>query len=90
LLGGALLATAMGLSGSLLGCATVGMAAASAKFAQKRGLVKDNPALRRFGQLIARDVQPYTNVLLRTYLRGSTPAINVLSLRRQFNRAAKK
>ena len=89
LVGGALLAASLGLAGSLLGCATVG-SAVGAKLAKKKGLIVENPALSRVKRIIARDVQPVTTRLLRSYLGGTTPAINVLSLQRRIQSTSLK
>jgi hypothetical protein len=89
LVGGALLAASLGLAGSLLGCAAVG-SAVGAKLAKKKGLIPENEALGRVKRMVARDVQPIANRLLKSYLGASTPAINVLSLQRTMQLASEK
>ncbi len=90
LVGGALLAAIMTVSGQIIPCAAVGAVAAGVKFAKQKGLVKANPSLHRLGRMIARDIQPFTNRLMQTYLRGSAPAINVLSLQRRIKKISAK
>jgi hypothetical protein len=89
LVGGALLAASLGLAGSLLGCATVA-SAVGARVAKKKGLIPENPALGRVKRMVVRDIQPVANRLLKSYLGGSTPAINVLSLQRVMQTASEK
>jgi len=86
LYGGALLAAAMGIAGSILGCVAVSTVAGT-KIAKRKGWLKENAALARLGRMISRDLQPYTDVLLKTYLGGTDPAINVLSLQRRISAA---
>jgi hypothetical protein len=88
LVSGALLAASLGLAGSLLGCATVG-SAVGAKFAKKKGLISENPGLGRVKRMAIRDVRPIADRLLKSYLGGSAPAINVLSLQRTMQSASK-
>jgi hypothetical protein len=90
LVGGAILAAAMGLTTGLLGCAAASAAAAGGQIAKKKKWIPDNPGVQRIGRMIARDVQPYTDTLLKGYLGGTAPAVNVLSLQRRIETAAKK
>jgi hypothetical protein len=89
LLGGILLATALGLSGSLLGCAVTGAVTAGTKVAKKKGWVNRSRELDRLGKMIARDLQPYTDKLLSTYFGSETPTINVMSMQRRIEKAQK-
>lgn len=90
LLGGAAVAAAMGLAGSVLGCASAAAFAAGLKFAKRKGLIKEDASVQRMGRMIARDLQPYTDALMATYLGATGPAINVLSLRRRILNASTK
>jgi hypothetical protein len=87
LFGGAIVAASMGITGSLFGCATTVALAAGLKLAKGKGLIKNDPAISRLGRIISRDVQPYTDALLRGFLGGTAPAINILSLRRRIRSA---
>jgi hypothetical protein len=87
LLGGVLVATAMGVSGSLLGCAATGAVGTVANVAKKKGWLKESTELKRLGRLVARDLQPYTDAALSAYFASNTPAINVLSVRTQIKAA---
>jgi hypothetical protein len=88
LFGGAVVAAALGLAGSLSGCATTIALTAGAKLA--KGKIGKNPPLARLSRMISRDLQPYTNSLMGKFLGGTPPAINVLSLRRRILNASQK
>ncbi|HEX8166280.1 MAG TPA: hypothetical protein VF601_10905 [Beijerinckiaceae bacterium] len=79
-----LLAGAMGLTGGLTACAGAIVAASAGKIAKRKGWLKNNKAAQRFGQMIVRDLQPHMDRVLASYVGGTLPAVNVLSIRRTF------
>lgn len=90
LIGGALLAAAMGFTTGLLGCAATGAVAAGRQLAKNKKWLPDNSSIQRLGRIVARDVQPYTDVLLKGYLGSTSPAIGVLSLQKRIEAASQK
>ena len=79
-----LIAGTLGLTGSLLGCVATGGLAVATKVAKKKGWIRSNGATERLKRIVARDIQPFTNMMLKSYLRTTGPAISVLSLRKRF------
>jgi hypothetical protein len=82
-----LIAGALGLTGSLFGCAVVGGTALGSHLAKKKGWLKGSEAVERLRRLIARDLQPAVDLVLKAYLGASAPAINVLSIRKRVQSA---
>jgi hypothetical protein len=78
----ALIASALGLSGSLLGCAGAAAAGCAVKVAKKKSWAPHSKPLSRFTGLLKRDLQPHVNKLIAAYVGVDVPAVNVLSLRR--------
>jgi hypothetical protein len=87
LVGGTLLAAALGFTTGLMGCAAAGALAAGGNLARKKGWLPDNPAFQRLGRMVVRDIQPYTDILMKGYLGGTAPAINVLSIQKRIEAA---
>jgi len=84
-----LLGGAMGITGNIFGCATIAGMAGGLKIAKKRNWIKNSPETERLGRIIARDIQPCADLIMKNYLGSSAPAINVLSLRKRIAGAAK-
>jgi len=83
LVNGTLLAGALGLTGSLIGCVATGGAALGAKVAKSKGWLKSTPATERMRHIVARDLQPMVDLVLKPYLGATTPAVSVLSLQKR-------
>jgi hypothetical protein len=85
LVNGTLLAGALGLTGSLMGCLATGGAALGTKIAKSKGWLKGTEATERMRSIIARDLQPAVDLVLKPYFGASAPAISVLSLQKRMN-----
>ncbi|MGL3208245.1 hypothetical protein [Bradyrhizobium sp. BR 1433] len=83
---GGLAAAATGAVGGLIGCAASIVGATAASVAKKKGLIREAPAARRLGKVLARDTQPYLDKLISLYTGGELPAVNVLSIRRKLSK----
>jgi hypothetical protein len=85
LVNGTLLAGALGLTGSLVGCVATGGAAFGAKIAKSKGWLKSTEATERMRRMVARDLQPAVDLVLKSYLGAKAPAINVLSIQKRIS-----
>jgi hypothetical protein len=63
----ALLASALGLAGTLVGFASAVAASAGVKVARKRGWLIENPGAQRVKEMILRDLQPHMDKLGELY-----------------------
>jgi hypothetical protein len=81
-----LVAGALGMTGSLFGCLATSGVAAAAKVAKKKGWIASSVATERLKRVVARDVQPYANLMLKTYFGSTLPAVSVFSLRKHLAR----
>jgi hypothetical protein len=82
----ALIASALGIAGSLVGCASTIAGGTGISVAKKKGWIKetkDNEAANRMGRMIIRDVQPYLDKLIALYTGATLPAVKILSLRKR-------
>lgn len=77
-----LIAGAVGLGGSVLGCVGVPLAAA-VDLAKRAGRLRGSEPANRLGRKIRRDLQPSMDKLIAHYLGSNSLATQVMSVRRQ-------
>lgn len=77
-----LLMCAIGLTGSLWGCAAAGGAQVVKSVAKSISGAKENKKIARLKEVIERDLQPHLVKLIATYAGSDTPTVAVLSLQR--------
>jgi hypothetical protein len=78
-----LIAGALGLAGSLVGCVSVPIAFGVGSLAKKAGKLKGNDAAKRLGRKLLRDLQPSVDKLIARYVGTSATAMHVLSIREE-------
>jgi hypothetical protein len=80
LVSSALIAGALGLTGSIAGCLSVPIGI-GADILKKAGKLKANDAAKRLGRKLRRDLQPSVDKLIARYVGSTTTAMHVLSIR---------
>lgn len=81
-----LVAGAMGLGGSLVGCAGSVTAGIVTDMARKSGKLRGNISMERLGRKIHRDLSPSMDTLIAKYVGSSGVPIHVLSIRKQISK----
>jgi len=81
LLASALIAAALGLGGSLLGCAGSTLGGIGAHIARKKGKLQGSVAVKRFGQAIHRDLQPTIRKVVAAYVGATEVPLQVIAVR---------
>lgn len=76
-----LIAGALGVAGGIIGCATGLAIGVGRGIAKKKGWIPANKKMERFGELVRRDVQPYLNKLIASYVGSTVPAVSILAMR---------
>ena len=82
----ALVAGALGLGGSLVGCAGSVAAGIGTDIARKTGKLRGSKAVNRLGRKIHRDLEPSMNALIAKYVGSNELAVHVLSVRQQIGK----
>ncbi|MEW8508985.1 MAG: hypothetical protein AB2598_20045 [Candidatus Thiodiazotropha sp.] len=81
ILSSALIAGAMGMGGSVIGCATTLTGGALAHVLKKKGKLKGSTATKKLGRAIHRDLQPYVSKLVAKYVDSSEVTVQVMTIR---------
>ncbi len=81
LLSSALVAAALGLGGSLLGCAGSAVGGVGAHVLRKKGKLQGSVAIRRLAQAIHRDLQPTLRKVVAAYVGATEIPLQVIAVR---------
>lgn len=81
LLASAFVAAALGLGGSLIGCAGTAAGGVGTHILKKKGKLQGSVALRRFGQAIHRDLQPTLRKVVAAYVGATEVPLQVIAVR---------
>lgn len=81
LLTSALIAAALGLGGSLIGCAGTVAGGVGTHILKKKGKLQGGVALKRLGQAIHRDLQPTLRKVVAAYVGATTVPLQVIAVR---------
>ena len=85
LLASAFIAAALGLGGSLIGCAGAATGGVATHILKKKGKLQGSVAIRRLGQAIHRDLQPTLRKVVAAYVGANEVPLQVIAVRNRLS-----